>query len=170
MHELQIVKADLCNPQHQRAVLQLMNAYSADPMGDAKPLSDFARSNLISGLQAHPTTLVFLAFVGARPCGIATCFRGFSTFAARPLINISDFFVEPIYRGRGIGRLLLEAILEEAKETDCCKLTLEVQQNNTQARAVYSKFGFNQAVYAADAESGGSLYMVKSIEKSSNLR
>ena len=60
--------------------------------------------------------------------------------------------------------MLLDAILEEAKITDCCKLTLEVQQNNTQASAVYSRFGFNQAVYAADAEGGGSLYMVRQVE------
>ena len=89
MHEIGIVEADLNDPRHQSAVLCMMDAYSADPMGDAKPLSDFARLNLISGLRTHPTTLVFLAFRGDQPCGIATCFRGFSTFAAKPLINIS---------------------------------------------------------------------------------
>jgi len=163
MHEIEIVEADLSDPRHQKAVLCMMDAYSADPMGDAKPLSDFARMNLISGLRTHPTTLIFLAFRGDQPCGIAACFRGFSTFAAKSLINISDFFVDPVLRGQGIGRLLLEAILEEAKRTDCCKLTLEVQQNNSVARSIYGKFGFKQAVYAADAEGGGSLFMVKSI-------
>ncbi len=132
-------------------------------MGDAKPLSDFARLNLISGLRKHPTTLVFLAFHGEQPCGIACCFRGFSTFAAKPLINISDFFVDPVLRGQGIGRMLLEAIFDEAAATECCKLTLEVQQNNSRARSIYGKFGFKQAVYAADAEGGGSLFMVKSL-------
>lgn len=163
MHEIGIVEADLNDPRHQNAVLCMMDAYSADPMGDAKPLSDFARRNLISGLRTHPTTLVFLAYRGDQPCGIATCFRGFSTFAAKPLINISDFFVDPAFRGQGIGRLLLEAILEEGKRTDCCKLTLEVQHNNSRARSIYAEFGFKQAVYAADAEGGGSLYMVRSI-------
>ena len=163
MHQVAIVKADLSDAQHQSAVLCMMDAYSADPMGDAKPLSDFARLNLISGLRTHPTTLIFLAFHGDQPCGIATCFKGFSTFAAKPLINISDFFVDPVFRGLGIGRMLLDALLKEAMASDCCKLTLEVQQNNTRARAIYAKFGFRQAVYAADAEGGGSLYMVKSI-------
>lgn len=59
--------------------------------------------------------------------------------------------------------MLLEAILEEAVATGCCKLTLEVQENNSRARSVYGRFGFKQAVYAADAEGGGSLYMVRSI-------
>ncbi|MEZ6091211.1 MAG: GNAT family N-acetyltransferase [Pirellulaceae bacterium] len=118
----------------------------------------------MSGLKKHPTTLIFVAFHDDHPCGIVTCFRGFSTFAAKPLINISDFYVDPAIRGQGIGRMLLNAVEDEARLTDCCKLTLEVQQHNLRARSVYAQFGFGQAVYAADADSGGSLYMVKSIE------
>ncbi|MFO0819053.1 MAG: GNAT family N-acetyltransferase [Pirellulales bacterium] len=164
MNHVAIVKADLDQTQHQLAILSLMDAYSVDPMGDDQPLSDFARQNLIAGLRAHPTSLVFLALHGDQPVGIATCFRGFSTFAAKPLINISDFFVEPTLRGQGIGRMLLDAVLAEAKQTHCCKLTLEVQQNNSRARSIYGQFGFQQAVYAADAAGGGSLYMVKPIQ------
>lgn len=163
MNQATVVKVDLNDTKHQRAVLCMMDAYSADPMGDAKPLSEFARRNLISGLRSHPTTLIFLAFHDDQPCGIATCFRGFSTFAAKPLINISDFFVDPAFRGQGIGRMLLDAILEEGKTTECCKLTLEVQENNSRARLIYGQFGFKQAVYAADAEGGGSLYMVRPV-------
>jgi GNAT superfamily N-acetyltransferase len=163
MHGIRVVEADLSDPRHQIAVLCMMDAYAVDPMGDAKPLSEFARQNLIAGLRTHPTTLVFLAFRGDQPCGIATCFRGFSTFAAKPLINISDFFVDLAFRGQGIGRLLFNAVFEEGVRTGCCKLTLEVQQNNLVARSIYGKFGFKQAVYAADTEVGGSLFMVRSI-------
>jgi GNAT superfamily N-acetyltransferase len=159
--EFQIVKANLSNTDHQDAILAMMDAYSKDPMGDGKPLSEFARLNLINGLRAHPTTLVFLALEGAMPRGIATCFGGFSTFAARPLINISDFYVAPEFRGRGLGRSLLAAIEREARDKGCCKLTLEVQENNPRARSIYGRFGFAQAVYAADMTGGGSIYMVK---------
>jgi len=38
------------------------------------------------------------------------CFRGFSTFAAAPLINVHDLAVVPGFRGQGIGRRLLEAV------------------------------------------------------------
>ena len=163
MCDIEVFKADLAKKHHQNAVVEMMDAYSSDPMGDAKPLSEFARANLIRGLQEHPTTLVFLASQDIEPCGIATCFRGFSTFAAKPLINVSDFYVALELRGQGIGRMLLDAIQDEAKLTGCCKLTLEVQQNNLKARQVYDDFGFAQAVYAADANGGGSLYMTKNI-------
>ncbi|MFN7732860.1 MAG: GNAT family N-acetyltransferase [Pirellula sp.] len=161
---IEIVKANLNDTVHQRAIVAMMDAYSRDPMGDAKPLSDYAREHLIAGLLEHPTTLIFLVFEDTIPCGIATCFRGFSTFAAKPLINLSDFYLEPRLRGNGIGTRLLMAIEHDAKTTGCCRLTLEVQQNNAIARTVYTHFGFRQAVYAADADGGGSLYMVKQLD------
>lgn len=37
----------------------------------------------------------FLAYRGTGPIGPAPCFRGFPTFAARPLVNIHDLFVAP---------------------------------------------------------------------------
>ncbi|HJY54060.1 MAG TPA: hypothetical protein VKD89_08555, partial [Candidatus Udaeobacter sp.] len=85
---IQIVEADLNLPEHREAVLALVDAYSRDAMGNAKPLDPDVRARLIPGLQRHPTTLIFLAFEGKQPVGVAVCFIGFSTFAAKPLINI----------------------------------------------------------------------------------
>jgi GNAT superfamily N-acetyltransferase len=157
--EASVVEADLALPEHQSAVLAMMDAYSADPMGDGHPLLAEARANLIAGLRAHPTTLIFLAFYSGEPAGIATCFRGFSTFAARPLINVHDFFVLQALRGRGIGRLLMAAVERKARDTGCCKLTLEVQENNLRARRLYEAFGFERGHYAESA--GGSLFFWK---------
>ncbi len=141
------------------ATVHLLNAYALDPMGDGKPLSEAARRDVVAGLREHPTTLVFLAYLGSEPVGLAICFRGFSTFAARPLVNISDYFVFPEHRGRGIGRRLLGAIERRARELGCCRLTLEVQENNHHAKRVYAAAGFAQAVYVPEA--GGSLCLSK---------
>jgi GNAT superfamily N-acetyltransferase len=154
-----VVEADLADAEHQAATLDLLNAYAMDPMGDGRPLSEAVRRELIPGLRRHPTTMVFLAYQGAAPVGLAVCFLGFSTFAARPLVNISDYFVAPAKRGAGVGRLLLEAVERHGRELGCCKLTLEVQENNARARRVYAAAGFSQAVYVPEA--GGSLCMVK---------
>ena len=161
MSNTRVAIADLDSPDDQHSIVEMMDAYSCDQMGDGKPLSKFARKNLVAGLREHPTTLVFLARADDLACGIATCFGGFSTFAARPLLNISDYFVEPDFRGRGVGKQLLDAIELEAVKRGCCKITLEVQENNRHARAIYDRFGFTQAVYVADA--GGSLFMSKSL-------
>ena len=154
-----IVEADLNRPDHQQAVLELTDAYAADAMGNGRPLPDEVRASLIPGLRAQPTLVVFLAYDGDDPVGIATCFRGFSTFAARPLINIHDLAVLPSHRGQGIGRRLLETVEQQARATGCCKVTLEVQEDNRRARRLYQAAGFAQTVYAEGA--GGALFFSK---------
>lgn len=159
MEAIITLNANLDDPIHQQAILALLNAYASDPMGDGKPLADEVQRRLIPGLQAHPTTLVVLAYRGTEPVGMAICFRGFSTFAARPLLNIHDFVVLDHYRGQGIGRRIMEEVEAQARQLSCCKLTLEVQENNSRARAVYAKLGFNRSVYVEEA--GGALFLTK---------
>jgi GNAT superfamily N-acetyltransferase len=154
-----VIEADLSLPDHQEATVRLLNAYAMDPMGDGQPLSETARCDVIPGLREHPTTLVFLAYHAAEPAGLAICFRGFSTFAARPLVNISDYFVVPAHRGAGIGRQLLSAIEHCARRLGCCRLTLEVQENNHHAQHVYAAAGFARAVHVPAA--GGALHLSK---------
>lgn len=162
MPNTEIVIADLDRKGHQRAVLDLLDAFSRDTMGNGRPMRADVRARLIPGLRAHPTTLIFLAFVGERPVGLAVCFHGFSTFAAKPLINIHDFIVLPEARSLRIGRRLLATVEEKARLRGCCKVTLEVQENNHRARKVYAAAGFRQATYAEAA--GGALALTKPID------
>lgn len=159
MHSVSVLEADLDHPKHQKAVVELLDAYSRDPMANGVPLAPTVREALIPGLRQHPTTNIFLAFQGEHAVGIAVCFLGFSTFAAKPLLNIHDLAVLPGCRDRGVGRRLLEAVERKARALGCCKLTLEMQENNHKARRVYESAGFSQAVYQEAA--GGSLFFTK---------
>jgi ribosomal protein S18 acetylase RimI-like enzyme len=159
---IRIVEADLNLPAHQEAVLAMVDAYSRDPMGDGKPLDQTVRTQLVPGLRRHPTTLIFLAFDGDRPVGAAVCFIGFSTFVAKPLINIHDFVVLPTSRGKGIGRRLLEAVEAKARELGCCKLTLEVMDKNDQAVRMYQAAGFER--YTLQEEAGAAIFMSKPLQ------
>lgn len=156
---VQVIEVDLGLASHQQHARELTAAYALDPMGNGGPLPEDVLGRLIDGLRAHPTTVIFLAYAGDRPVGIATCFRGFSTFAARPLLNIHDLAVLPEARGMGIGRKLLQAVERKARELGCCKVTLEVQENNARARRLYERTGFSQAVYGETT--GGSLFYTK---------
>src|SRR3989442_13338639 len=104
---LSIVEADLSRPDHQDAVVAMIDAYASDPMGNGKGLSEDVRAALVPGLRNVPTTLIFLAYLDGNPVGIAACFHGFSTFAAKPLINIHDLSVLEGHRGHVIVRRLL---------------------------------------------------------------
>jgi ribosomal protein S18 acetylase RimI-like enzyme len=156
---IRIVEADLSLAKHQEAVLAMIDAYSRDAMGNAKPLDLDVRLQLIPGLRKHPTTLIFLAFDRDQPVGAAVCFIGFATFAAKPLINIHDFVVLPESRGKGVGRQLLEAVEVKARKLGCCKLTLEVMDKNHQAIRMYQAAGFKR--YTLQEEAGSAIFMSK---------
>jgi ribosomal protein S18 acetylase RimI-like enzyme len=149
---LEVCEANFDDPHHCRGVLGVLDSYASDPVGGGVALSDDVRERLIPALREHPTALVLLAFVDGAPVGLASCFFGFSTFHAKPLLNVHDLAVLPASRGRGIGRALLVAAEERARARGCCKLTLEVREDNQRARGLYHERGFR------DFELGGKTY------------
>jgi GNAT superfamily N-acetyltransferase len=160
-NDVKIIEADLDNPEHQRDILAMTLAYARDAMGNGASLPGEVQRRLIPGLKAGPTAHILLAYMEERPVGIATCFLGFSTFQARPLLNIHDLGIIPDFRNRGISRLLLEAVAEKARELGCCKLTLEVVDNNHRAKKIYEAAGFMPAV--GGVEKGLMLFYTKII-------
>lgn len=134
-------QADLNHPTDGAAIVDLLDMYSQNEFGSGTPLPEYVRQNLISGLQAHPCSLVFLAHDGGQPVGLAICFWGFSSFNAKPLINIHDLAVAPTHRGRGIGKSLLEAVEAAAREQGACRVTLEVREDNLAAQRLYERLG-----------------------------
>jgi GNAT superfamily N-acetyltransferase len=139
---IEIVDADCADPTHGAAIIEVLATYAEDPAGGGAPLSPAVRARLVPALRDHPTALVLLAFAEHRAVGLATCFFGFSTFQALPLLNIHDLAVVPEWRGKGVGRALLSAAENRAVRRGCCKLTLEVQDDNQPARWLYERFGF----------------------------
>lgn len=137
-----VILADYANETHRKAVLDILDAYARDPMGGGEPLPEWTRAHLLDEMARRPNIFSLLAFVDDRPVGLANCIEGFSTFSARPLLNIHDIAVLPGFRGRGVGRALLVEIESIARSRGCCKLTLEVLHGNTPARTAYENFGF----------------------------
>lgn len=58
--------------------------------------------------------------------------------------HISTIAVQPNWRRRGIGELLLVAMLDRATELGAEIATLEVRVSNVTARNLYHKYGFQQ--------------------------
>ena len=148
---LRVRKADLTDSRDAAGIVRVIDSYAVDPIGGGKPLPPDVRERLVPALQDHPTTLVLVAYVDEQPVGVAVCFLGLSTFKARPLLNIHDLAVLPSYRGRGVGHALLQAAEEHARREGCCKLTLEVRDDNVRARALYQSVGFEDFVVGDDS-------------------
>lgn len=142
MRKLEIVRADFSNEDHCRAVLDLTDMYAQDPMGMNRPLPEGTKKNLISELQKFPCNIHLIAFVDSKAAGVANCVFSFSTFYAQKVLNVHDLAVNPAFRGNGIGQALLGAVEKEAKKEECCKVTLEVREDN-RAKNLYERFGFS---------------------------
>jgi len=96
---------------------------------------------------------------GGLPVGLINCVEGFSTFAARPLVNVHDVVVAPSHRGQGVAVRMLALVEEIARARGACKLTLEVLSGNTTAANLYRRVGFEN--YQLDPAMGHALFMQK---------
>lgn len=59
--------------------------------------------------------------------------------------HITTIAVAPEYRGRGIGELLLNGLIDQALDLHADVLTLEVRVSNVVAQQLYLKYGFRPA-------------------------
>ena len=152
-------RADYSSALDRTALVDLLGAYAIDPMGGGAPLADEVRASLCDRLAQVPLAISFIAWLEGEAVGLVNCFAGFSTFKARPLLNVHDLVVLPAHRARGVGQALLAAAQKHAQERGCCKLTLEVLSGNQRALRSYQRFGF--APYVLDPAEGEAVLMQK---------
>lgn len=138
----EIRKVDYMNPQQSADMLMLLNHYALDPMGGNEPLPQNVQDSLIQELQKRSHVSSAIAYVDGTPAALVNYMEGFSTFAAKPLINVHDLVVHVDFRGQGLSHQLLAFVESEAQERGCCKVTLEVLAENEIAKQSYQKFGF----------------------------
>ena len=157
---IRICRVDYADPVHAQALVALLDAYAHDPMGGGTGLSDYAKTHVVAGLAARTQAFSVLAFTrdaAQTPVGLVNCIEGFSTFAAKPLVNVHDVIVLPDWRGQGVAGAMLEAVVQIARARGACKLTLEVLSGNQKALRTYAKLGFN--AYQLDPEAGTAQFL-----------
>jgi len=69
------------------------------------------------------------------------------------LLVLNDFFVDPGWRRKGVGRALATRLLEEAKAMRVERIDLEVTPTNATAAAFWKSMGFRtggRTVYGRD--------------------
>lgn len=161
-----ILRANLIDPDQAAALLRLMDEYASGEAGGGQPLKAYTRAHLVATLRTRPGAHTLLALKRDENgeesyVGLLNAFEGFSTFACQPLLNIHDVVVTAAERGRGIGKQLMQAAEELARELGCCKLTLEVLEGNTKAQAAYASLGY--AGYELKPEMGKALFWQKKL-------
>ncbi|CAO3627978.1 unnamed protein product [Mucor fragilis] len=75
------------------------------------------------------------------PAGMALFFHNFSTFLGRPGLYLEDLFVNPEFRGCGIGKKLLTQLAVIAKERSCARYEWVCLDWNKPSREFYEALG-----------------------------
>jgi GNAT superfamily N-acetyltransferase len=89
----------------------------------------------------HPGAEVLIASLNDEPAGFALFFHNYSTFLAQRGIYLEDLFVKPEFRGKGIGKALLQQLARIAVERNCGRLEWAVLDWNEPAIGFYKSLG-----------------------------
>lgn len=90
---------------------------------------------------AQPAAEVLLADLDGAPAGFALFFHTYSTFLAQRGLYLEDLYVEPPFRGRGVGRRLLGELAAIARQRHCGRLEWSVLDWNAPAIGFYRALG-----------------------------
>lgn len=95
---------------------------------------------------AHPGITTLLAEVDGRPVAYTQLRRGQppTCVADAEAVEISRFYVDQAWHGRGIAQRLMRAALDEARRVGARAVWLMVYEHNHRALAFYAKAGFRE--------------------------
>jgi GNAT superfamily N-acetyltransferase len=89
----------------------------------------------------NPSAEVIMAFCGDAPAGFALFFRNYSTFLAKPGLYLEDLYVEPAFRGMGVGQQLLAHLAGIAVQRGYGRFEWSVLDWNENAIRFYERLG-----------------------------
>ena len=84
---------------------------------------------------------VLIAEHDGSPAGFAVFFHNFSTFLGKPGVYLEDLYVNPAFRGAGVGKKLLVHLASLAKRRGCGRLEWWVLDGNEPSIGFYKNLG-----------------------------
>jgi GNAT superfamily N-acetyltransferase len=123
-----------------RTILEFIRglaAYEREPDAVVATEEDLLRD----GFGDQPYYACLIAEEDGAPAGFAFYFFDYSTWLGRPGLYLEDIFVHPQFRGKGIGKALLERVAAIAVEKGCARMKWEVLDWNQPAIDFYAAMG-----------------------------
>jgi GNAT superfamily N-acetyltransferase len=82
--------------------------------------------------------------VDGEPAGFAQLRWRWAVWTKAPDGWLEDLFVSEAQRRTGLGRELVEAVIDRARERGCIRLELDVDEDNDAGRGLYAATGFSE--------------------------
>ena len=156
MADIQIV------PAHEEAYLpvvrELFEEYAAG-LGFDLCFQNFAEELAgLPGRYAPPSGRLLLAVAASGPAGCV----GLRDLGDG-VCEMKRMYVRPAFRGRGVGRLLAEAVLAEGRAAGYRQMRLDTMPSMGSAIALYESLGFRPAEPYAVNPHPGALFLARSL-------
>ena len=124
-------------------LLHAFNTEYGEPEPDADTIAERAAPLIESGE-------VTVLFVGEGPDGFAELRFRPSLYTGALDAHLEELYVVPERRGLGLGRALLEAAMDHARERGAARIDLNTSEDDVAAQALYASAGFTNRERAAD--------------------
>jgi GNAT superfamily N-acetyltransferase len=104
----------------------------------------------VSDIRRHgfgdlPLFRALIARWDGKDVGLAVFFPEFSTWKGKPGVYVQDLYVAEPVRGSGLGRRLMQAVYEVAREWGAGYCKLSVYGDNEPALEFYRRLGFRRS-------------------------
>jgi len=133
-----IRRASAADPADAADVARLLHDFNAEydePTPGVEALAEHAASLLDAGE-------ITVLFAGAGPDGFCLLRFHRSIYNGRPDAYVQELYVIPQRRGEGLGRALLEAALDAARDAGAPHVELTTGEDDAEARSLYESVGF----------------------------
>lgn len=125
-------------------VFEMMRVFYASPAVHTNGSDEIFLSDIENCVNNSPYLEGFIIEDDGITVGYSMVAKSFSTEFGKPCMWIEDLYIKEAYRGREIGKLMLDYICE--KYTDSI-FRLEVEAENERAVRLYRKCGFDVLPY-----------------------
>jgi ribosomal protein S18 acetylase RimI-like enzyme len=129
-------RASVADAPEVARLLHDFNTEFSEPTPDAAVLAE-----RVGTILARGEATILLA--GSGPDGLAQVRFRSSIFSEGLDAYLEELYVAPAQRGHDLGRALLEAALEAARDEGATRMELGTSEDDTAARALYESLGFS---------------------------
>jgi ribosomal protein S18 acetylase RimI-like enzyme len=127
------------SPEHLKDARRLFQEY-ASTLGVDLCFQDFERElEELPGEYSEPNGCILLAFLDSELAG-CVALRPFSP----GICEMKRMYVRPMFRGKGIGRTLAQAVITEARDRGYGKMRLDSLPTMKEAQSLYRSLGFRE--------------------------